>query len=245
MQSIQCTGVARHDTVWLLQLTAAGQQLTVPLFVDRTAAPESAFASLKIQLCLPSPDIPQSQGGAAFGAKILDAILDLNGIYTNPSARGRYTWRGVFTPYTPGTGTPNPAGTVESQGLVSIPSTLTLKARYISRTNTYRLQGKLVEVGPVIGAPIQIFRATTPKALVAAVSAGKPKGQTRTRRNGVYKTAGHLKPRKRTFFITVAPALAVESNGGCDQGPLPVPCVTATTNDVISNAVSVKVPRRR
>src|SRR5919201_2707071 len=55
MQSIACTGVARHATVWLLQLTAAGQQLTVPLFVDRAAAPESAFASYKIQLCLPSP----------------------------------------------------------------------------------------------------------------------------------------------------------------------------------------------
>src|SRR5207248_2549160 len=90
---------------------------------DGTAAP-LAFGAGKLQVCLPSPDVPQSAGGAAFGAKLLDVNFTVDGIFaasTSPLA----IWPSVFTPYVPGTATPNPAGTVLALGIEAQP-TLTL-----------------------------------------------------------------------------------------------------------------------
>ena len=239
--AVACTGTATHDAFWLLALTAAGTPLNIPVFVDRASAAESVFASSKLQVCFTSPEIPSSKGGAPFGAKILDAVLDLRSIFTNPSFRGEATWRGVFTPYLPGTGTPNPAGTVESRGIVSLPSSLTLSAKYVAKTNTYRLGGTLTE-GTVksAGERIQIFRATK-----AALSSFKAFARATTTGKGTYAKSGKLKPRRPTYFLAVRPAHSVEESGGCGAPVvLPVPCVTATVSDVFS-PIRKLTPKKR
>lgn len=242
-QATACTGTVTHDAYWLLALQAAGTPLNIPMFVDRTSAPESAFSSYKIQVCFSSPEIPSSRGGAPFGAKILDAILDLRSVYTNPTTGTTNVWRGVFTPYTAGTATANPAGTVESRAIVSIPTTLTLKATYSKKTNRYTLTGKLSYAGDAIaGAPVQIFAGSKVSA-----SALKRKARVRTNAKGAFTYRGKLSPRRTTFFFAAVGNLALEGSGGCgaELQALPLPCVTATTNDAASAVRKITPPKKR
>ena len=88
----QCTQSPTHTIVWLLQLEAAGQQLTVPAYVDAlTAPPEAALGSFKITVCLPSPYIPASAGGATLGAKLVSATLHLSNVFVLPDEPKEWT----------------------------------------------------------------------------------------------------------------------------------------------------------
>ena len=151
-----------HTAVWIMRLEAAGQTLPVPIYVDRiTAGPEAAFASHKLTICLPSPFVPQSAGGAAFGAKLIRAQLSLNaGVFRAPPAAVQHVWRGVFTPYTTGTAAPNPAGTREAQSLVRIAKLLQLNVFVANnRLRIVRLNGRVTEAGRgVSGAAVQVQR---------------------------------------------------------------------------------------
>ena len=240
-QVAACTGTPTHSAIWLLALEAMGTPLTIPVAVDATGGPEAVFSTYKLQVCFTSPEIPQSAGGAPFGAKILDATLDLNRIFTNPAARGQAVWRGVFTPYVPNSGTPNLLGTVEARAFVGIPSSLTLVARYVARSNTYRLAGKLSSGGVnVAGERITILRGA--RAAVASLKSG---GTVATNRSGAFRKKGSLRPRRTTFFLAWRAAHSIEESGGCaSPAVLPVRCVTATVNDVFSPVRRV-APRRR
>ena len=59
---------------------------------------------------------------------MLDAKFTVNGIFTTPSAGGVLRWETLFTPYNPGKGTPNLAGTFEARSLVALPVGLSLTA---------------------------------------------------------------------------------------------------------------------
>jgi hypothetical protein len=129
-QSAQCDDVV-HAATWVMNLTAAGQTLQIPMFIDATTGAEAALAVYKIVVCLPPPDLPAgTPGRATFGAKLVFAQFDVNAL-ANPPATGDYRWRSLWTPYTPGTGTPNAAATVEAQSLVRLPSQVTLRAKKV------------------------------------------------------------------------------------------------------------------
>ena len=64
------------NAVWVLVLQSPTGPLEVPVYVIAvTAGPETAFAAAKLVLCLPSPYIPQAAGGAALGAKVINAQM--------------------------------------------------------------------------------------------------------------------------------------------------------------------------
>jgi hypothetical protein len=141
----QC-GVSPQQT-WDLHLTAAGQTLDIPMFVVATAGPEvTAGYSAKLVVCLPPPDVPAgTPGRAVFGAKLLTATFGASAI-TQPTSTGDYVWTSMWTPYNPGKGTPNAAGTVEVQSIRHIPTQVTLVANR-SKVVTYkRVKGKRVKV---------------------------------------------------------------------------------------------------
>ena len=122
----QC-GVAAAQ-YWNLHLTAAGQILDVPMYVVTASAGEqTAGYQAKLVVCLPPPDIPPgTPGRAQFGAKLLTASFGVSAI-TEPTATGDFRWTSLFTPYTPTKGTPNAAGTVETQALQHIPTQIKLE----------------------------------------------------------------------------------------------------------------------
>lgn len=133
------------DGVWRLELTAAGQTLIVPMYVQTvTSGPESAFASGKLTACLPSPYPEAGAARASLGAKLINASLTLPSVFANPATGGVYRWRSIWTPYTPNSASPNPAGTVEAQAADVIPVQLAFtSARY--RNGRITVSGSLLE----------------------------------------------------------------------------------------------------
>src|SRR5207302_1917715 len=117
-------------------------------YVDATSGPEASVGSYKLQVCLPPPDVPAgTPGRSAFGAKLFHAKLTLTNVFTTPSTPNIYWWRAVFTPYTPGAGTPNAAGTVEARSAALVPITVTLTAKYDPKTKSAKLSGSLSVAG--------------------------------------------------------------------------------------------------
>jgi hypothetical protein len=97
----QCGGTP--SAYWLLNLSASGQTLTVPIFITNVLAgdPLEAFVAATLRICLPPPDVPAgTPGRAAFGAKLTEATLNVTAGFTSGAASRRRTRRG------PARGTP-------------------------------------------------------------------------------------------------------------------------------------------
>src|SRR4051812_15355682 len=165
----RCTGTAAHTAFWVLKLTAAGQTLEVPLFVDPVPAPLNVAASFSLTICLPPSDIPENLGGAAFGAKVFDANFTVKDIFT-PTTAGVNLWRLRATPYTPAKGTPNAPATVEAQSYVEN-GTISLGA--IARTLTktaasYKVGGSVSTTGQLgAGVSVTLSKGTSPTKLTS------------------------------------------------------------------------------
>ena len=169
----QCTGTATHTAYWVLILQAAGQTLELPVFVDTvTAPPANAFASASIQACLPPPDVPVgTPGRATFGFKLTQVNFKVNSIYTSDgTAEAR--WRVLATPYNPGQGTPNAAGTGEAQSVVAFPRSATIAKPTVKLTKTVATLSIRGDVLAPAGAPatLRLFRGTAPAATTGSVT---------------------------------------------------------------------------
>lgn len=234
-----------HQAVWLMVLTASNQTLQVPMYVDSiTAGPEAAFASMKIQVCLPSPNVPPEQGGATFGAKLVTAQLNfISGVWTNPGTRGAYAFSSIATPYDVNSGTIRPDQTVEARGIVQLPARLTLNAKVIravaTKTGavyTIGLTGAVSAAGRAVAATIRLYAGNT--AASAKVKASK------ATRAGKYAFAVRI--RKTTVFKTSASVAArnVTPTGCAAPSPAPGGCVSATLDPFqifSSKSIRVKV----
>jgi hypothetical protein len=215
-----------HQAVWKLNITVAGTPLTVFVYVDQvTAGPEAAFASAKIQLCLAGPI------GTPAGAQLLFAFFDVNGVFTTPSNTTDRIWRATFTPYTPGTPNPNPAGTTEGQAMVPGRVSLTMKSKSLKRGRVTISGRLLIDGRPYRGAVIELYVGT------------KKVAQARTNAQGNYTF--RRKIRKRTKFTAQVLELA-DLALPCPAPPIPgVPqgCKTATISFFAFNQVTAR--RRR
>jgi hypothetical protein len=229
-----CTGVATHEAVWRLRLQAAGQELAVPTYVDAVTAPaESALGAFRLQVCLPSPDIPPSAGGATFGAKLISATLHLQNVFTLPSQNGSYGWTVVATPYTAGTGTPNAAGTMQARGFVQLPAQLSLKAKVKKKLATLTGALRLNQSG-LAGMKVTLLAGTSATKLKAA-------GSATTRAGGAFSFKKKLK--KTTFFRARVTAAARSTT--CTGGVPGIPCAGATLNPFTAQSAVVKVKPKR
>jgi len=238
--SVACAGAAPHTAVFLLVLTAAGQTLTVPAYVDTiTTGPEAAFASAKITICLPSPDIPVASGGATFGAKVLEASLLFPSVFTAPTGRGKYVWTSIFTPYNAGAGTPNPAGTVESRAIVNVPTQITIAAK---------VTNKKKRAIAVAGALTENLVGVSDQKIVLVVGT-KPdgRGTPYTSKSGAGGTyGGVLKLKKKgTYYLTVGVIVPDRdaTSTECGTPKAPAGCVSATVSGfaAISRTIKIKV----
>jgi hypothetical protein len=155
---------------WNLQLSAAGQTLNIPLYVVTASAAETAAGyQAKLVVCLPPPDVPSgTPGRAQFGAKLLSASFGVSAI-TQPATAGDYRWSSLFTPYNPGKGTVNAAGTVETQALQHNPTELklTVTKKKLTSYKTVTRSGKRVRV-KVIRTRVTFSSAVTENGQVAS-----------------------------------------------------------------------------
>jgi hypothetical protein len=212
-QATQCTGSPTHEAVWRMDLTIAGSQLHVLIYVDHvTTAPENTFAAAKIQLCLAGPV------GTPLGAQLLFAFFDVNGVFTNPANTTDRIWHGVFTPYD-AAGHPNPTGTTEGQALIPGRVGLTMKTKSLKHGRVI-VSGKLTVDGQ-----------TFPGGLVELYKPGSDKRIGKGRTNGKGNYTIRIKIKKKTRVI--AQVLFLGDLSSCPAPGLPgVPqgCKTGTVS---------------
>jgi hypothetical protein len=179
----QCTGTTASQ-YWNLHLTAAGQTLDIPLYVLPGAPAEVAAGyQTKLVVCLPPPDVPAgTPGRATFGAKLLSAQFDSSAI-TEPVATGDYRWTSLWTPYNPGKGTANAAGTVETQSIRHIPTqvTQTVTKKKLTTFVTKRIKGKkhkvkVIRTRVTFSAKVDANGTAPTSSSISTTAAGKRVG---------------------------------------------------------------------
>ena len=190
-QSLGCVGAGSTiDAVYLLVLQSpVPPPFEIPLYVTNIAAgPEAAYAQAKLTACLPSPNVPEAQGGARLGAKLVNAGLTFTSVFRSPARSNAYRWRSLWTPYTAGTAAPNAAGTVETQS-VDLPGALvTIRASQNRRTRRVTVTGTFGNATRVaIGARVQILRGR------------RVVGRARTNNRGVYRATLRLRRGRYTL----------------------------------------------
>jgi hypothetical protein len=233
----QCTGKITHSSIWVLNTSLQGQTVAIPVFVDQVGP-------LVVQtVCLPSPDVPEAMGGAKFGAQLFAADFTIKNVFTNAGTNGNYEWAGIFTPYTPGTKTPNPAGTLEARTLVGLPSSLTLK-RVAAKTG-FKLVGqlKIAGVDPK-GVKLDLYAGKKPAPAPNAVSGGTGKrvgSSAKLPSSGKY-TLARRNVKFATFFQMRFENYTTPCTGPSPSG-LPVPCHHERIAAVTSNQVKVLKPK--
>ena len=211
---------------WNLHLTAAGQTLDIPLYVVAANATETASGyQAKLVVCLPPPDVPAgTPGRATFGAKLLSASFGASSI-TQPVASGDYRWTSLFTPYNPGKGTPNPAGTVETQSIRHIPTQIKLNAakKKLTSFKTIKRKGKKVRV-KVIRTRITFSSAVTENGAPATAA--------------ITTTAGGKKVGGATgTFILTAKSATLTATGVLHKDASVPTGQTASANDLFYSAL--------
>ena len=239
----QCTGTPTHTAYWVLILQAAGQTLELPVYVDAPAAGAgaSAFASASIQACLPPPDLPTgTPGRASFGFKLTQVDFKVNGVFTS-AGNGQPRWRALATPYTPNTGRPNAAGSVEVQSVIAFPRTLSLsrpKLTFARGVARLALSGA-AQLPAGAASTIRLYRGKTAAGLSPSVPLVKtPAGFRGTLL--VRQTASRQ--------IVVLQARATVSAGSVPCTPtFGVTCLNATRAAVAvrSGTVRVVIPARK
>jgi hypothetical protein len=241
--ALSCTGTTTHTAYWVFKLTAAGNALELPAFFDLTAGAEQALGSSKITFCLPPDDVPPgTPGRSPLGIKLVDAVLTFNaGIITNPSTAGLYMWASIWTPYNPGVGTANAAGTVTAISVNPLPVTLTLSGKFNKKRKSAALAGKIGLAGVFTnGIKLPLFAGATAKGL-------KRSGSTNATKTSGAFTA--IKKMVKTTFYQVRLAIpAVLTPELCAAIPagLPLPrCVTSTVGAFAIASKVVKVTFRK
>ena len=182
-------------------------------------------------------------GGAKFGAQLFAADFTIKNVFTNAGTNGDYEWSGIFTPYTPGTATPNPAGTLEARTLVGLPSSLTLKR--VAAKRGFKLTGqlKIAGVDPK-GVRIDLYGGKKAAPAPNAVSVGTGKriaSSAKLPSSGKY-TLARPSVKFATFFQTRFENYTTPCIGASPSG-LPVPCHHERIAAVTSNQVKVLKPK--
>ena len=184
--ALSCTGTTTHTAYWVFRLTAAGNALELAAFFDMTTGAEQALGTSKITFCLPPDDVPAgTPGRSPLGIKLVDAVLTFNaGIFTNPSTAGQYLWTSIWTPYNPGIGTANVAGTVSAVSATPLPVALTLKGTYSKARKSAALAGRICIAGQFqAGVRLPLFAGPTRDRAQAVRLDQRDKGDRRVHRH--------------------------------------------------------------
>ncbi|HEX6699916.1 MAG TPA: hypothetical protein VF101_04220 [Gaiellaceae bacterium] len=222
--------------LWELDLSLVGQPLPVPVAVSPAGAGAPSGAGLRLDIC---PPMLPGADGALLPLRKLALRFDELG---PPSAAGRYVWRAVVTPLAPDHRSALEQRTYEVRALVPVPHRLTLRGRYVARSQTAVLTGRLYDGGIPLGGArihfISLVRRITPKGVRIDDAYA---GAVRTSASGAFTFRKRI--RRTTGFV----AFIDDRIGACTEPTTaPAGCASTTTTGVESNPITVGVasPKR-
>lgn len=222
-----------HTAVWLLRLQVAGQQIQLPIAVDQTSGTAGALGAYQLVTCLAPSDVPQgTPGRSPNGAQLLEAVFTVNNIFTVPA--GTSVWKTLTTPYTPGTGVPNAAGTVETRSIVGTGAISIGKKITSLKKRMLRLSGKVSQAGAAV--------AGSQVTLLLNGKVSKFKARTNAVGNYTINLRKTGKKSTTTFQARVTVAERDVTTTGCASPSVPpVPCVSATASGFTALSAKIKV----
>jgi hypothetical protein len=223
-----CTGGVTPLATWVMVLSAAGTALQVPTFLVPTSGAQVALGPAYIGICLPPPDVPAgTPGRSTFGAKVYSATLTINGVFS-PVALG--AWVAFWTPYNPGIGTVNAAGTVASPAAIA-PGAVVLAAKKSGAGAI--VTGSVTQAGqPRGGASVTITGGATRAKLTTTK-------KVRVGATGKFSAKFAV----GTFFRATAVATPAAAAPLCTQlsaALAPIPCVNPTVNGFTAKSKVVR-----
>ena len=239
----QCTGTPTHTAYWVLILQAAGQTLELPVYVDAPAAGTgaSAFAAASIQACLPPPDVPTgTPGRASFGFKLTQVDFKVNNVFAS-AGNGQPRWRVLATPYTPNTGRPNAAGSVEAQSVIAFPRVLTLRKpglKVSKGTATVTITGA-AQLASGVATTLRLYRGKSAAGLSPSV--------TLSRTGPGFRGTLRIKQTAKSQVVFLQARATLAAGTTTCTPTFGVPCVSATRAAVIvrSGTVRLVIPARK
>jgi len=198
------------------------------MFVLPASAAEGAFAQAKLVVCLSTP------ATATLGAKLIEATLTLQDVFSNPAARGAYIWRAIFTPWASNAGPLNAAGTVETQAVDTIGVRANVRAgKYTKRTKRLAVSGTVVEGTQGVAATVAILLN------------GRVVARTRANANGVFRASIRIVRAGRYVLRARATAAARTLNSCTPTLPTVPTCVRQTVSGFTVTSAAVRVRVRR
>jgi hypothetical protein len=228
-----CIGAVSPAAIWDMHLAAAGQTLDIPMFIIQTSGVEQTAGVAKIVVCLPPPDVPTSNPNrAVFGAKLLSATFTTSALVA--PASGTLRWTSLWTPYTPGAGTANAAGSVETQSIAKQTTahlTVTRK-RLVSYKTINHKKHKIVKTRVHWSATAAQDGAAVPTTAIVTTRSGAPIG-------GASGSFILLKG-KATLTATATVPDQDLAAAGCVPTPLfqGLPCIDATVVGATAKATA-------
>jgi hypothetical protein len=222
-----------HAAFWTATFKVSKNAVTIRFYVDPTTGAETSLGAFKLVSCLASPYILPAQGGAPGGLQYdLIAFHFSHLIVTDPTS-GSFLWRMLVTPYNAGTGTMNTAGAFEARTHVDIPHVLTAHARYLPKTKTVLVTGKLTALGqPRAGVRVWI------------ASGLNDWGKVRTKADGSYSFRHRVLPGKRARTLGVDAYLII-ARGACTDPPVaPAGCVDENLSPPNDGITKVRIPKK-
>ena len=210
----QACAAGRHANVWRIDLTASGTAFSIPVYVDPTSGTDSAVGAFRLTICLASPDVPASAGGAALGARLFETFVEFTSGIGHPATRGEFMWRAFITPYVPGTAAANDSGTVEARSTVPLPQILKVKGRYEKKSGSAVLSGTFSVVGQLVSG-VDVLVYGSPNASGKGL---KRLASVKTKKKGVWSHKRKLA--RTTYFLGLVDEYFT---GTCGATPSPAP----------------------
>ena len=224
---------ATHIAVWNLALSVAGQSINLPVHVDQLSGAEAALGSYKLVVCLAPDDIPVgTPGRSPNGARLLDATFTVDNVFTVPA--GQSIWKAITTPYAPGVGAPNVAGTVETRAFVAN-GAVTLAKKVNAKARLVKFSGKVTQAGAAVSG-----------ARVVLLVNGKSAGFTaRANASGNYSVVLKKTGKKTTSTFQARTTVAerdITATGCASPTPgVPGGCVSATASPFTAVGAKIRI----
>jgi hypothetical protein len=238
----QACAPGTHAAMWMATFDIEQESLEIPFYVDPTQGSEASLGAFKLVACLASPYVPVAEGGAPDNLRVTELVLGLSepgrSVITKP-ASGKFTWRLFTTPYVDGTATPNDGATFEARARMLLPHVMTERVRYLRKTKTVLITGRVRLLGKPEGGMIVTVAGGAPTAEFLDYF-----GQTKTRADGTYSLRKRVTQRRRARRLRVYVfGVEVRSAPCVEPSVAPAGCVHQSFSAPQSASADVTIPR--